>query len=115
VGFPFGCLFSIMVTRDVDFVVAVDEVDRAVATLEAVGFTAERHPWSIDFRGRSQVSLRLSFEDLYRDFAGRAVPADVHGMLLRVAALADAPGRRGPRARPLKKGGLAPFLSQRYY
>ena len=31
-----------MVTRDVDFVVAVDEVDRAVAALEAVGFMPER-------------------------------------------------------------------------
>ncbi len=31
-----------MVTRDVDFVVAVDEIDRAVAALEAVGFIAER-------------------------------------------------------------------------
>ena len=31
-----------MVTRDVDFVVAVDEFERAVAALEAVGFEAER-------------------------------------------------------------------------
>lgn len=31
-----------MVTRDVDFVVAVDEIEQAVAALEAVGFTAER-------------------------------------------------------------------------
>lgn len=78
-----------MVTRDVDFVVAVDEIDRAVAALEAVGLPAERHAWSVNFRGRSQVSLQLSTEDFYREFPSRAVAADVHGILLRVAALED--------------------------
>lgn len=78
-----------MVTRDVDFVVAVDEIDRAIAALEAVGFTAQRHDWSVNFRGQSQVSLQLSTQDLYRDFPSRAVAADVHGILLRVAALED--------------------------
>jgi hypothetical protein len=78
-----------MVTRDVDFVVAVDEIDRAVAVLEAVGFKADRHEWSVNFFGRSQVSLQLSTEGFYRDFTARSVPADVHGILLRVASLED--------------------------
>ena len=78
-----------MVTRDVDFVVAVEEIARAVAALEAVGFMVERHEWSVNFRGRSQVSLQLSTEDFYRDFPARAVAADVHGILLRVASLPD--------------------------
>jgi hypothetical protein len=78
-----------MVTRDVVFVVAVDEVERAVATLERAGFAAERHPWSINFRGHSQVSLQLSTENFYEAFPARAVAADVHGILLRVAALHD--------------------------
>jgi len=96
-----------MVTRDVDFVVAVDEIDRAVSALEAVGFTAERHEWSVNFRGRSQVSLQLSTEDFYRDFPSRAVPADVHGILLRVASIDDAlAGKikawRTPERRPSK-------------
>ena len=96
-----------MVTRDVDFVVAVDEIERAVAALEAVGFKAERHDWSVNFRGRSQVSLRLSTEDFYREYASRSVPADVHGILLRVAALEDTlAGKikawRTPERRPSK-------------
>lgn len=78
-----------MVTRDVDFVVAVDEIDRAIEVLEAAGFVAERHAWSVNFRGRSQVSLQLSIEDFYRDFPSRGVPADVHGILLRVASAED--------------------------
>jgi hypothetical protein len=97
-----------MVTRDVDFVVAVDEIDQAVSVLEAVGFKAERHDWSVNFLGRSQVSLQLSTEDFYSDFTTRSVPADVHGILLRVAALEDTlagkikawrtPGRRPSKA-----------------
>jgi len=63
-----------MVTRDVDFVVAVEEIDRAVAVLEAVGFQADRYEWSVNFRGRSQVSLQLSTEDFYRDFTARSAP-----------------------------------------
>jgi len=96
-----------MVTRDVDFVVAVDEIERAVAVLEAVGFKAERHDWSVNFRGRSQVSLQWSTEDFYRDVTSRAVPADVHGILLRVASLEDTlAGKikawRTPERRPSK-------------
>ena len=96
-----------MVTRDVDFVVAVDEVDRAVMALEAVGFGADRHECSVNFRGRSQISLQLSVEDFYREFPGRAVPADVHGILLRVASLEDTlAGKikawRTPERRPSK-------------
>ena len=78
-----------MVTQDVDFVVVADAVDRVVPLLEEAGFRAERFAWSVNFRGRSTVSLQLSTEEFYRDFPSRAVPADVHGILLRVASLAD--------------------------
>ncbi len=78
-----------MVTQDVDFVVVSEAVERAVALLEQAGFRAERFAWSINFTGRSAVSLQLSTEPFYRDFPARAVPADVHGILLRVASLDD--------------------------
>lgn len=78
-----------MVTRDVDFVVATEAVGRAVTLLEGVGFTAERYDWSVNFAGSSVVSLQLSTEDFYKSFPSRAVPADVHGILMRVAALED--------------------------
>lgn len=35
------------------------------------------------------MSLQLRTEDFYRDFPERAQPADVHGILLRVASLED--------------------------
>jgi hypothetical protein len=78
-----------MVTQDVDFVVAADSIDRALKVLTEAGFRSERFPWSINFKGHSKVSLQLSTEDCYRDFPARAVPADVHGILIRVASLQD--------------------------
>ena len=78
-----------MVTQDVDFVVAAEAVQRAVSLLEGEGFRSERFDWSVNFKGRSKVSLQLSTEEFYREFPGRAVPADVHGILMRVASLQD--------------------------
>ncbi len=78
-----------MVTRDVDFVVTPQAIDRCVGVLEEAGFKAETFPWSIDFKGRSQVSLQLSTEAFYEAFPSRSVAADVHGILMRVASLED--------------------------
>ncbi|MEJ2705368.1 MAG: nucleotidyl transferase AbiEii/AbiGii toxin family protein [Sedimentisphaerales bacterium] len=78
-----------MVTQDVDFVVAAEAIECIVSLLEDAGFHSERFEWSINFKGHSAVSIQLSTEDFYRDFPSRAVPADVHGILLRVASLED--------------------------
>ncbi len=78
-----------MVTQDVDFVVATEWIEKAVELLEAEGFTSSRFQWSVNFKGSSKVCLQLITEDSYRDFASRSVPADVHGILLRVASLRD--------------------------
>ncbi len=78
-----------MVTQDVDFVVATQSLENAVTALTDAGFRSERFDCSINFRGRSKVSLQLSTEDFYREFPQRAEPADVHGILLRVASLTD--------------------------
>ena len=78
-----------MVTQDVDFVVAAEAVHQAVDLLTEAGFQPQRFPWSIKFKGHSQVSLQLSTEDFYRDFPARGIAADVHGILLRVASLED--------------------------
>jgi len=78
-----------MVTQDVDFVVTTDSIPKAVELLEAEGFASSAFEWSVNFKGSSKVSMQLSTEDFYRDFAARSVPADVHGILLRVASLHD--------------------------
>jgi predicted nucleotidyltransferase len=78
-----------MVTQDVDLVVATESVDLAVTLLEKAGFKSERFPWSINFHGHSKVSVQMSTEDFYKEFPDRAVPADIHGILMRVASLED--------------------------
>ncbi len=78
-----------MVTQDVDFVVTSDSIERTIAALEAVGLRSERFEWSVNFHGSSTVSMQLSTEEFYREFPLRAVPADVHGILIRVASLED--------------------------
>ncbi len=78
-----------MVTQDVDFVVTAEDVERAVALLSQSGFTVDRFRWSVNFRGESKVSIQLSTEEVYLSFPDRSVPADVHGILLRVASLED--------------------------
>ena len=78
-----------MVTQDVDFVVATESVNLVLKLLEEAGFQSERFAWSINFRGSSKVSLQLSTEEFYKEFPSRAVPADIHGILMRVASLED--------------------------
>jgi hypothetical protein len=78
-----------MVTRDVDFVVAVEAIDKTVELLEADGFILTQFDWSINFKRTSRVSIQLSTEELYHSFPSRSVAADVHGILLRVASLED--------------------------
>ena len=78
-----------MVTQDVDFVVAANDVERAIQALEGGGFKAKKHEWSVNFTGHSKISIQLSTEADYLNFPSRAVPADVHGILLRVASLED--------------------------
>ncbi len=78
-----------MVTQDLDFVVVADSIDQTEKLLRDAGFRAERFAWSINFKGKSKIGIQLSTEDFYADFPRRGVPADVHGILLRVASLED--------------------------
>jgi hypothetical protein len=78
-----------MVTQDVDFVVATDAIEQTISLLEQAGFRGERFQWSVNFKGHSAVSIQLSTQEFYREFPARAVPADVHGILMRVASLED--------------------------
>jgi len=78
-----------LVTQDLDFVVAAEAIERTVSLLEDAGFRCERFQWSINFKGRSKVSIQLSTGEFYREYPSRAVPADVHGILLRVSSLED--------------------------
>jgi hypothetical protein len=78
-----------MATADVDLVIATERLDACLEALAAAGFTANTFEWSVNLKGRSTVSIQISTEDFYKSYPERAVPADVHGILMRVASLED--------------------------
>jgi len=97
-----------MATVDVDLVIATDRVNQAVKALKSAGFKAKKFPWSVNLEGRSKVRIQISTESFYRKFPGRALPADVHGILMRVASLEDTlrgkvQAWRDPQRRPSKR------------
>ncbi len=78
-----------MATADVDLVIAAGQIEAAVEAFKEAGFVESRFDWSIHLKGQSNVSIQISSEALYQDFPSRSVPADVHGILMRVASLED--------------------------
>ena len=78
-----------LATADVDVVIAAGQVEAAVKALRKAGFTAKKFAWSVNLKGRSQVTVQISTEEFYRDFPSRSVPADIHGILMRVASRED--------------------------
>ncbi|MCX6917653.1 MAG: nucleotidyl transferase AbiEii/AbiGii toxin family protein [Verrucomicrobia bacterium] len=78
-----------LATADVDVVIASAQVEAAVKALCAAGFKAKRFVWSVNLKGRSQVAVQISTEQVYEDFPSRSVPADIHGILMRVASRED--------------------------
>ena len=78
-----------MTTADVDIVIVADRIEEAAETLKILGFSEKRFQWSINYKGESKVSIQISTEEMYLDFPKRSVPANIHGILMRVASLED--------------------------
>src|SRR5712672_1724720 len=60
-----------MATADVDLVIATEKVEQAVRALEEAGFCAKRFEWSINLKGKSDVSVQISTEAIYGEFPKR--------------------------------------------
>jgi len=43
----------------------------------------------VNLKGQSKVSIQITTAPFYKEFPLRSVPADVHGILMRVACLED--------------------------
>jgi hypothetical protein len=78
-----------MATADVDLVIASEKIEEAATALKELGFSENRFDWSINFKGESKVTIQISTEAMYQEFPSRAVPTEVHGILMRVASLQD--------------------------
>jgi hypothetical protein len=78
-----------MATADVNIVIVTDALDSAIAACEEMGFTRQKFEHSVNLKGQSKVSIQITTAQFYQDFPARSVPADVHGILMRVASLED--------------------------
>ncbi len=97
-----------MTTANVDIVITSDKIEEATEALKSLGFSEKRFPWSINFKGESKVFIQISTEEMSLDFPERAVAANVHGILMRVASLEDTLAGKladylEPQRRPTKK------------
>jgi hypothetical protein len=97
-----------MATADVDIVIIADKIEEAAGAMKELGFSEKRFQWSINFKGESNVSIQISTEEMYLDFPKHSVPANVHGILMRVASLEDTLAGKlaayeEPQRRPTKK------------
>ena len=78
-----------VVSLDLDLVVAVDDLARAEARL-AAAFSLERHPHSLNVaKAGSDLRVRIQTDPRYVVFVARAMPREVLGIRLPVAALED--------------------------
>jgi len=73
-----------MATADVDLVIVTKQLDAAVEAFQSLGFSREEFAHSVNLKGQSKVSIQITTAEFYQEFPSRAVPADVHGMLMRV-------------------------------
>lgn len=78
-----------MATADVDLVIVTDQLDAAVQACDALGFSRQEFTHSLNLKGQSKVSIQITTAPFYHEFPSRSVPADVHGILMRVASLED--------------------------
>ena len=78
-----------MATADVDLVIVTKQLDAAVEAFQSLGFSREEFAHSVNLKGHSKVSIQITTAEFYQEFPSRSVPADVHGMLMRVASVED--------------------------
>jgi len=78
-----------MATADVDIVIAIADVARAIAALVSAGFEAETFAWSVNLRGKSKVSIQVSTDAMYADFTESSNLVSVHGIEMQVASLTN--------------------------
>ena len=78
-----------MATADVDLVIVTKQLEAAVEAFQSLGFSREEFAHLVNLKGQSKVSIQITTAEFYQEFPSRSVPADVHGMLMRVASVED--------------------------
>ncbi len=89
-GLAINCYVEPVYTMDADFVLAASHLVAARQKLEALGFTVQEHPHSLNaLRPGSQLRIQFTKDPRYADFPSRAEVRETLGLRLRVACLSD--------------------------
>lgn len=97
-----------LITKDADLVVAFSDLTLALEAARKAEFAITAHRFSANLKGRGELALQVTTDPLYAGMAERAQEAEVMGMKLPVATLADVfQGKLwawgDPTRRPLKR------------
>jgi hypothetical protein len=89
-GLAVNCYVEPVYTLDADIVVIAARLRDLTARLGEQGFKTESHAHSVNaLAPGSQLRIQFTTDERYQDFPGRSVEAEVLGIRVKVARLAD--------------------------
>jgi len=89
-GLAVNCFVEPVYTLDADLVVIASGLSKLAAHLREQGFKTEEHPHSVNAQPPgSELRIQFTTDERYQAFLGRSVEADVLGVRVKVACLAD--------------------------
>ncbi len=78
-----------LITKDAEMVVASSDFSKALDTARQAGFLITPFRFSANLKGKGDISIQITTDPRYGGMAERSSEADVLGMTLPIAALAD--------------------------
>jgi len=89
-GLAVNCYVEPVYTLDADIVVIARNLPQLAAYLQEQGFKTEEHPHSLNaLAPGSQLRIQFTTDERYQAFLARSGEAEVLGLRVRVASLAD--------------------------
>ena len=89
-GLAVNCYVDAVYTLDADLVLVASRLADLEAHLQAQGFVTEAHVHSLNAQAAgSELRIQFTIDQRYQEFLERAIDAEVLGVPVRIACLAD--------------------------
>ena len=89
-GLAVNCYVEPVYTLDADLVVIASSLSKLAGHLQEQGFQMDEHPHSLNVQAPgSDLRIQFTTDERYQAFLSRSVEAEVLGVRVRVASLAD--------------------------
>lgn len=89
-GLAVNCYVEPVYTVDADFIVVAQQLSKLAGVLGEQGYRIDEYPHSLNaLPSKSELRIQFTKVERYQAFLDRAIPADVLGISVRVAALED--------------------------